>query len=411
MARVGYAAQAQSDEKTAMARRNPIFPLASAPFGPIGRLRRYRTLVDCVGILTEDPTNTSMSAMVEMVVADLVAGDPPQCELLERAIGEVWASHGMPGLSLLRSRIETAFTTVPAGEVPPKRSGGQPIALKARLFGVPVSPQEAGTPFPNRLADAAVHTLSEAFVQSGVVRDVQIVLLPALMPAERFGRYDWLDGEALVSDLASAGLSNADMPGLEPERGEEERPEDALMPETAILVFAAVLRANDPEPFERLGEATQDRLDRFSPWQTAFGHALARATGKPVRIGPWPLPFFEAIRAAATSERERTLRRMVSEMRARPSRLGAGASQVRARVMEVANELGPVVAVQVFRSNTGNPDDESILDEEADADDAPQIEGCAVEIAPMQCETPIEVAATAAAELERLGAILMGRET
>jgi hypothetical protein len=29
----------------------------------------------------------------------------------------------------------------------------------------------------------------------------------------------------------------------------------------------------------------------------------------------------------------------------------------------------------------------------------------------MQCETPIEVAATAAAELERLGAILMGRET
>jgi hypothetical protein len=28
----------------------------------------------------------------------------------------------------------------------------------------------------------------------------------------------------------------------------------------------------------------------------------------------------------------------------------------------------------------------------------------------MQCETPIEVAATAAAELERLGAVLIGRD-
>lgn len=355
-----------------------------------------------------------MAAMVEMVIGDLVASDPPQSELLERAIGEVWASHGIPGLSLLRGLIETAFTSVPAGEVQAKRRGAKPVAIKARLYGVPVSPQEAGAPFPNRLSDVAAHTLSEAFAQSGAVKDAQIVLLPALMPAERFGRYDWLDSEALVSDLAAAALSNADMPGLEPERGDDERPDDALMPETAILVFAVIQRAADPDPFERPGEAPQDRLERFIPWQTAFGQALARATGRSVRIGPWPLPFFEAIRAAATSERERTLRRMVSEMRARPARQGNGSGIVRARVMELANELGPVVAVQVFRA--GAPDPQTLEDTAQDSDDSgssedgQRIEGCAVEIAPMQCETPIEVAATAAAELERLGAVLIGRE-
>jgi hypothetical protein len=396
-----------------MARRSTLFPLAAATFGPIGRLRRYRTLVDCIGTLTEDPTNASMWAMVDMVLGDLVASDPPQSDLLERAIGEVWASHGMPGLALLRSLVESAFTTVPTGEVPARRRGAQPIPIKARLYGVPVSPQEAGTPFPNRLSDVAVHTLSEAFLESGIVRDVQIVLLPALMPAERFGRYDWLDGEALVSDLASAALSNADMPGLEPERGDEERPEDALMPETAIMVFAVIQRASDPDAFERPGESQQDRLERFVPWQTSFGLALARATGRSVRIGPWPLPFFEAVRAAATSERERTLRRMVSEMKSRPSRHGSSTGVVRARVMELANEMGPVVAVQVFRAGAPHPEamNESELDDEGgNSSDGQRIEGCAVEIAPMQCETPIEVAATAAAELERLGAVLIGRD-
>jgi hypothetical protein len=80
--------------------------------------------------------------------------------------------------------------------------------------------------------------------------------------------------------------------------------------------------------------------------------------------------------------------------------------------MELANEMGPVVAVQVFRAgahpeamNESEPDDES-----GGSGDGQRIEGCAVEIAPMQCETPIEVAATAAAELERLGAVLIGRD-
>jgi hypothetical protein len=79
--------------------------------------------------------------------------------------------------------------------------------------------------------------------------------------------------------------------------------------------------------------------------------------------------------------------------------------------MELANEMGPVVAVQVFRAGAPYPEamNESEPDDEGSGD-GQRIEGCAVEIAPMQCETPIEVAATAAAELERLGAVLIGRD-
>jgi hypothetical protein len=80
--------------------------------------------------------------------------------------------------------------------------------------------------------------------------------------------------------------------------------------------------------------------------------------------------------------------------------------------MELANEMGPVVAVQVFRAGAPYPEpmNESEPDDEGGSGDGQRIEGCAVEIAPMQCETPIEVAATAAAELERLGAVLIGRD-